>query len=159
MNKTNFQKIIDFHKAFELDNYEKHQLDFFDNKKLVKLRIDLIQEEFNELKKAIEDKDFTEVRDAIADLLYVTYGAASSFGINADKDYKEVHESNMTKLCINEEEAKKTVEDYKNKFKNGDEKYDSPNYKKSKDGIHYIVYNESTGKILKNINYKKVNFD
>ena len=61
-------------------------------------------------------------------------------------------------LVKTEEEAKKTVEDYKIKYKEGKSPYDSPNYKKSEDNIHYIVYNESTGKVLKSINYTPVKF-
>lgn len=157
-DKSNFKKIVEFHKAFGLDYHNEHQENCFDKKKLVKLRLDLIQEEFNELKEAIENRDFTEVRDAIGDLLYVTYGAAASFGINADKDYSTIHESNMTKLCKTQEEAIKTVESYKKKFLEGTSPYDSPDYKKSEDGIYYIVYNKSSGKVLKSINYTPVSF-
>lgn len=157
-DKTNFQKIIEFHKAFGLEYYKKHQEKCFDNTKLIKLRLDLIQEELNELKEAIEKKDFTEVRDAIGDILYVTYGAAASFGINADKDYNIIHKSNMTKLCKTEKEALETIESYKKKFVEGTSPYDTPAYKKSEDGVYYIVFNKSSGKILKSINYTPVSF-
>ena len=152
---SNFQKIVEFHKAFGLKHSDYHDQSSLDDDALVKLRLGLIEEEFNELKAAIKDKDFTEVRDAIADLLYVTYGTASSFGIQADDDYDIVHQSNMTKLCQTEEIAQETVEWYK---KNKNVVYDSPNYRRADDGVYWVVYNESTGKILKSIHYKEVQF-
>ena len=159
INKTNFEKIVEFHKAFGLDYNETHQKNCFDNKKLIKLRLDLIQEEFDELKEAIKERDFTEVRDALGDILYVVYGAAASFGIHSDKDYDIIHKSNMSKLCISEEEAKKTVEWYKEQYKNNKSPYDSPGFRKSNDNKYWVVYNKSTGKILKSINYTQVNFN
>ena len=156
---SNFEKIIEFHKAFGLEYHDTHQKDFFSKTKLVKLRLDLIQEEFDELKEAIKNKDFTEVRDAIGDILYVVYGAAASFGIEANKDYELIHNSNMSKLCVSEEEAKETVEWYQNKYSKNELPYDSPCFRKSNDGKYWVVYNKSSGKILKSINYTQVNFN
>lgn len=155
---TNFQKIREFHQTFGLDDHNEHQLDIFENKKLLKLRLDLIQEEFNELKQAILEKDFGEVRDAIGDILYVTYGAAASFGINADRDYDIIHRSNMSKAAQTEEIAKASVNNYIHKYEKGESPYDTPNYRLSDNGKYYIIYNESSGKILKAINYTQVNF-
>ena len=146
------------HNAFGLDNHDNHQLNIFDNKKLIKDRLNLISKEFEELKKAIKEKNFTKIRDAIGDILYVVYETAASFGIDADSDYDIIHDSNMTKLCRTEEEAKKTVSSYKQKFKDKTSPYDTPDYKKADDGVHYIVYNKSTGKVLKSINYTPVKF-
>ena len=70
----------------------------FPNDKIVKLRHDLILEELNELKEAIDQKDIKEVADALTDILYVTYGAGHAFGINLDKCFEEVQSSNMSKL-------------------------------------------------------------
>tara|TARA_B100001741_G_scaffold227944_1_gene189506 strand:+ start:411 stop:758 length:348 start_codon:yes stop_codon:yes gene_type:complete len=70
----------------------------FPNSKIVQLRIDLIQEELNELKEAINNKDIVEVADALTDILYVTYGAGHSFGIDLDSCFDEVQRSNMSKL-------------------------------------------------------------
>lgn len=155
---TNFQKIREFHNASGLDNHVEHQMNIFSEEKegLIKLRLDLIQEEFNELRDAIKNHDFPEVRDAIADILYVVYGAAASFGIDADRDYDLVHQSNMSKFCQTEELAQATVESYKKKFEEGNSPYDSPTYRLSSDGKYYVVYNETTGKILKSIDYKPV---
>ena len=71
----------------------------FPSDKVVKLRYDLIQEELLELKDAISKKDIKEVADALTDILYVTYGAGHAFGINLDKCFEEVQNSNMSKLA------------------------------------------------------------
>ena len=68
--------------------------------KINKLRINLIEEELDELKKAINDKDIKEVADALTDILYVTYGAGHAFGVNLDKCFLEVQNSNMSKLGL-----------------------------------------------------------
>ena len=70
----------------------------FPNDKIINLRLDLIREELSELKVAIEKKDIKEVADALTDILYVTYGAGHAFGINLDKCFEEVQNSNMSKL-------------------------------------------------------------
>ena len=69
--------------------------------KIIKLRYDLIQEELEELKEAIKDKNMVEIADALTDILYVTYGAGHAFGIDLDKCFNEVQESNMSKLGKN----------------------------------------------------------
>ena len=69
--------------------------------KINKLRIGLIEEELDELKKAINDQDIKEVADALTDILYVTYGAGHAFGINLDNCFSEVQNSNMSKLDSN----------------------------------------------------------
>ena len=73
----------------------------FPKEKIVKLRYELIKEELSELNKAIEDKNIEEVADALTDILYVTYGAGHAFGINLDKCFEEVQNSNMSKLDDN----------------------------------------------------------
>ena len=70
----------------------------FPSDKITSLRYDLIEEELGELKDAIEKKDIKEVADALTDILYVTYGAGHSFGIDLDKCFEEVQNSNMSKL-------------------------------------------------------------
>ncbi len=70
----------------------------FPNNKITKLRLDLIKEELSELEEAIEKKDIKEVADALTDILYVTYGGGHAFGINLDKCFEEVQNSNMSKL-------------------------------------------------------------
>ena len=126
-----------------------HKLDII-NKKNVNATI-----AFSELKDAIKERDFTEVIDALGDILYVVYGAGTSFGIDLDKAFSLIHDSNMTKLCKTEEEAVQTVEWYKA----NESRYDTPAYRLSDDKKYYVVYNKSTGKILKSINYSPVKFD
>ena len=70
----------------------------FPDKKTIQLRYDLIEEELKELKLAFDNKDLLEVADALTDILYVTYGAGHAFGINLDKCFEEVQNSNMSKL-------------------------------------------------------------
>ena len=70
----------------------------FSTDKINSLRYDLIKEELEELKVAMENKDLLEVADALTDILYVTYGAGHAFGINLDRCFEEVQNSNMSKL-------------------------------------------------------------
>ena len=70
----------------------------FPNEKIVQLRYDLIKEELDELNQAIKERDIKEVADALTDILYVTYGAGHAFGIDLDKCFNEVQDSNMSKL-------------------------------------------------------------
>jgi|TARA_Y100001970_G_scaffold261538_1_gene344782 predicted HAD superfamily Cof-like phosphohydrolase len=92
---TNFEKVGLFMKTFGQDIKIKPSLS---SEKINTLRINLIKEELDELKKAIEEKDILEIADALTDILYVTYGAGHAFGINLDKCFDEVQNSNMSKL-------------------------------------------------------------
>jgi len=92
---TNFESVRKFMKTFNQEIKEKVG---FPNDKTTSLRYDLIREELDELKEAIDNKDIKEVADALTDILYVTYGAGHSFGINLDKCFEEVQNSNMSKL-------------------------------------------------------------
>ena len=95
---TNFEKVGLFMKTFGQEVKTKPELS---NDKINDLRISLINEELEELKKAIEDNDILEVADALTDILYVAYGAGHAFGINLDKCFNEVQEANMSKLDSN----------------------------------------------------------
>ena len=92
---SNFSKVGIFMKTFGQDVKNKPS---FSTDKINKLRIDLIEEELDELKEAIKNKDLLEVADALTDILYVTYGAGHAFGIDLDKCFNEVQNSNMSKL-------------------------------------------------------------
>ena len=92
---TNFEKVKEFMTTFGQEVKDKAE---FPNKKIVELRKKLIDEEFNELKDAINENNLIEVADALTDILVVTYGAGVAFGIDLDKCFKEVHRSNMSKL-------------------------------------------------------------
>lgn len=296
MAKTNFEKVMEFNRAFDMVKSPKHYLSgtidefgrpefnslihyrpnlFQDEPKTIKLRLDLIKEEIEELNDAVKNNDIIETRDAIGDILYVVYGMCDVLGFNidrhlpsrlhgkysnirnglelferteqfvnhktntidfnnfirckiylneilktfentntdnnaqikeclrvinqyyekleeqcknyndnlndipdtlsdllmivytfailnnidADADFAIVHDSNMSKLCDTEEDAITTVADYEEKFKQGKSPYDSPYYYYLEDLNKWIIKNQSTGKALKNIKYKKVAFN
>ena len=92
---TNFNKVGTFMKTFGQEVKTKPS---FSTDKINKLRLDLIKEELTELTEAMNNKDLLEVADALTDILYVTYGAGHAFGINLDKCFEEVQNSNMSKL-------------------------------------------------------------
>ena len=92
---TNFEKVGLFMKTFGQEVKTKPS---FSTDKINKLRLDLIKEELEELKEAMNNKDLLEVADALTDILYVTYGAGHAFGIDLDKCFEEVQRSNMSKL-------------------------------------------------------------
>ena len=94
---SNFEHVKKFMKTFGQEVKEKAE---FPSNKIISLRYDLIREELDELKDAIEKKDIKEVADALTDILYVTYGAGHAFGINLDKCFEEVQNSNMSKLGV-----------------------------------------------------------
>ena len=92
---TNFEKVKLFMNTYGQEVKDKAE---FSDAKTNKLRIDLIKEELEELTQAMKDKNLLEVADALTDILYVTYGAGHAFGIDLDKCFDEVQNSNMSKL-------------------------------------------------------------
>lgn len=250
MIPTNYKQVEEFHIKFNHPIALEPQVDVFDiNPKLVQFRYSQVEEEFNELNTAFENKDFIECIDAICDLMYFVYGSFLAFGVNFDtyepmpkvrdfncapnnlnvftvddsafrtqmsllrqalslitlsseeKDFAnmikffaklettcrsigtllgvnvdacfaEVHRSNMTKLCMNEDIAIRTVEDYiqkkvkrdallegvsdvnqRAKIMEDNKAYEDPHYKY--DGTKYwIVYDRATTKILKSIDFE-----
>ena len=92
---TNFEKVGVFMKTFNQDVKDSSSLS---TDKINSLRISLINEELEELKQAISEKNLIEVADALTDILYVTYGAGHAFGLNLDACFNEVQKSNMSKL-------------------------------------------------------------
>ena len=97
---SNFDKVGTFMKTFGQEVKSKPS---FSTDKINKLRIDLIKEELDELQEAMKNNDLLEVADALTDILYVTYGAGHAFGIDLDKCFDEVQNSNMSKLGENGE--------------------------------------------------------
>ena len=95
---SNFRKVGIFMKTFGQEVKNKPS---FSTDKINKLRLDLIKEELSELTDAMNNKDLLEVADALTDILYVTYGAGHAFGIDLDKCFDEVQNSNMSKLDEN----------------------------------------------------------
>ena len=154
---TNFEKVVYFNTQFgvlqskslkpkpEILNTDPQQVEFC---------LKLIREEVAELEQAVKDKNYVEVVDALSDITYVVFGMAARIGVNLDDAFALVHENNMSKLCKTENEAMKSVEYYENnKSSLG---YDSPSYRKAPDGVHWVVYNQSTKKILKSVEWKPV---
>ena len=92
---SNFESVKKFMETFGQEIREKAS---FPDDKITLLRYELIKEELDELKEAIDSKDIKEVADALTDILYVTYGAGHAFGIDLDKCFEEVQNSNMSKL-------------------------------------------------------------
>ena len=92
---SNFEDVKKFMKTFGQKVITKPQ---FPDEKTMNLRLELIKEELNELEQAMNSKDLKEVADALTDILYVTYGAGHAFGIDLDKCFQEVQNSNMSKL-------------------------------------------------------------
>lgn len=153
---SNYEKVLEFNKAFGVKTNTTPQFDIFkNNDKLVQYRLSLIEEEFNELKEAVKTHDFTECLDGLGDSLYVIYGFFSALGVNGDDIFDIIHKSNMSKICDTENDAIETIKRYKEEIP---QRYDSPAYRKSDCGKYFVVYNESTMKILKSYKYQKVNF-
>ena len=119
---SNFNKVKTFMNTY---GQEVKNTPEFPDSKIVQLRIDLIQEELNELKEAINNNDIVEVADALTDILYVTYGAGHSFGVDLDRCFNEVQNSNMSKLG----EGGKPIYNESGKVMKGP-KYFKPNIKK-----------------------------
>tara|TARA_B100000787_G_C16198917_1_gene303165 strand:+ start:402 stop:773 length:372 start_codon:yes stop_codon:yes gene_type:complete len=118
---SNFNKVKIFMETFGQEVKTKPS---FSTNKINSLRYNLIKEELDELKIAIENKDLLEVADALTDILYVTYGAGHAFGIDLDKCFNEVQSSNMSKL----DESGKPIYNDSGKVMKGP-KYFKPNLK------------------------------
>ena len=137
-------QVADFHRTFQ---HPIKKIPEIPSKIRCDLRVALIQEELDELKKAIEKRDLVEIADALCDIQYVLSGAVLEFGLGEKfkELFDEVQRSNMSKLCKTEEEAKLTVKHYQ-------ENKDTKCYYK-KVGEKYMIYRESDNKTLKSINY------
>ena len=149
---SNFEMVVDFNTQFGVlqPGELKPKSDILEKDPATVQRcMKLVREEMAELEKAVIEKDFVETVDALADIIFVAHGMSCGIGVNMDDVFNIVYKSNMSKLCKNEDEAKETVKYYiDNKEKLG---YDSPTYRKAPDNINWVVYNESTKKVLKSI--------
>jgi len=103
---SNFEKVNTFMTTYGQEVKESAS---FPDENIIKLRLKLIKEELEELEQALNDKNILEVADALTDILYVTYGAGHSFGINLDACFEEVQRSNMSKL---DEDGKPIYNEY-----------------------------------------------
>ena len=149
MNKIDsLNQVGEFHKTFNAPILETPQIP---SKQRCELRVNLLQEELNELKQAIEDGDIVEVADALADLQYVLSGAVLEFGLGEKfvELFDEVQRSNMSKACNSVQEALATLSYYKQK--DGTE-----GYYKEVNG-KFIVYRNGDDKVLKSVNYSEAN--
>ena len=137
-------QVAEFHRTFNAPILDIPQIP---SEQRCELRVNLLQEELNELSQAIKDNDLVEIADALADLQYVLSGAVLEFGLG-DKFvelFNEVQRSNMSKACDTQQEALMTLSHYKKK--DGTEGY----YKKING--KWLVYRASDDKVLKSINY------
>ncbi len=137
--------VAEFHDMFSLPILECPEIP---SEKRCELRINLLQEELNELKEAIEDKDIVEIADALADLQYVLSGAILEFGLASrfKELFDEVHSSNMSKTCDSMEEAEETQRHYL-------ENKETKSFIIEKND-QFLVYREGDKKVLKSINYR-----
>jgi phosphoribosyl-ATP pyrophosphohydrolase len=155
-NVSNFQKVLDFNTQFGVvqnKTLTPNPTIFDTDPQKVEFCLKLIREEAKETEEAVKNKDFVETVDGLVDQLYVIYGMLARIGVDADKAFDLVHENNMSKLCKTEEEAQRSVKYYVDASALG---YDSPCYRKAPDDVHWVVYNRSTNKILKSIEWKPV---
>ena len=119
---SNFEKVKNFMTTYGQEVKESAS---FPDENIIKLRLKLIKEELEELEQALNDKNLLEVADALTDILYVTYGAGHSFGINLDACFEEVQRSNMSKL---DEDGKPIYNEYGKVMKGPN--FSKPNLKK-----------------------------
>ena len=156
MSKTRFQEpsplndVAEFHRTFNMPVLDSPAIP---DKNRCALRVNLLQEELDELKAAIEEKDITAVADALADLQYVLSGAILEFGLAEKfKDlFEEVQRSNMSKVCADYETAQETIAYYHTKDGTKGYIHDS--------GEGFLVYRESDRKVLKSVKYSPADLE
>lgn len=144
MKSKHLEMVSDFHKTFKVPVLDEPQIP---SKDRCELRVNLLQEELDELKQAIEDNDLTEVLDAFCDISYILNGSILEFGLQNifDDAFNEVQRSNMSKACDTMQDAIATLAHYKQK--DGTE-----GYYKEVNG-KWIVYRNGDNKVLKSIKY------
>lgn len=138
------ESVAQFHETFKAPILDNPQIP---SRERCELRVSLLQEELNELKEAIENKDITEIADALADIQYVLSGAVLEFGLKDkfDELFAEVQRSNMSKACSTMQEAVATLSHYKQK--------DGTEGRYEKVGDKWVVYRNSDDKVLKSVEY------
>lgn len=144
------ESVKEFHETF---NHPVLSNPTIPNNSRCELRINLMQEELNEIKEGIENNDITEIADGLCDLMYVLVGSIHEFGLSNkfEELFKEVQRSNMSKACNNEQEAIDTVKFYLNR--------DNTIAEYKQKGEKWIVYRKSDNKLLKSINYSSANLE
>lgn len=169
-NHSNFSKVCIYNLSMiEQTGVEYQQLNYKDYKDgnimkqilsndkthLVKSQLTRLKELIKTLHSCVSSQNFTDIKNTLLMLLIKTYRLGQFLSIDLDESFKIVHNSNMSKLCSTELQAQETVDLYKK----NDERYDTPNYRLSYNQKYWVIYNESTGKILKNKDYIPANFD
>ena len=150
---TNYEKVLDYCKKISMV-FPSTTREVFANPIIIRdYYLKNIQDDLAELVLWVEKKNIDEVIYALTQMLFTAYAMGTTLGINMDHGFSLVHDSNMSKVCKTEDIARATVQYYKDAFHEGKEPYDTPNYRLSDDGQYYIVFNESTCKILKSIEY------
>lgn len=141
---NSLNQVAEFHKTFNAPILDTPQIPSIDR---CNLRINLMQEELDEIKEAIENNDLVEVADGLCDLMYVLCGSIHEFGLGEKfvDLFNEVQRSNMSKACNSELEAQATIEHYK-------QKDGTKGYYKENNG-KWLVYREEDDKVLKSISY------
>jgi predicted HAD superfamily Cof-like phosphohydrolase len=141
---NSLNQVADFHRTFNAPILDTPQIP---SEQRCELRVNLLQEELNELSQAIKDNNLVEIADALCDIQYVLSGAVLEFGLGEKfvDLFNEVQRSNMSKACDTQQEALMTLSHYKKK--DGTEGY----YKKING--KWLVYRVSDDKVLKSINY------
>jgi predicted HAD superfamily Cof-like phosphohydrolase len=140
--------------AFNMGNRIEIDLDYKVLKqKYARLNISDIEDSYTFLVEAIEQQDKNAVGTHLENLIMYCYEALIHLGIHPAESFEIVHRSNMSKLCVSEEEAIATIKSYEN-----DSRYDTPTYRESKSKGKWIIFNESTKKVLKSINYTAADF-
>jgi len=124
---------------------------FLDNQGFLKY-VEELGDSYTRLEQATNNKRFNDTIRATMDVIYNTYVLGILLGVDLDESTRMVHESNMSKICSSDEEAQTNVDWYRK----NETRYDSPNFRKSEFTEGFVVFNESTGKILKNVNYHAV---
>ena len=145
---NSLNQVADFHRTFNAPILDTPQIP---SEQRCELRVNLLQEELNELSQAIKDNDLVEITDALCDIQYVLSGAVLEFGLG-DKFvelFNEVQRSNMSKACNTQQEALMTLSHYKKKDW-------TEGYYKKING-KFLVYRASDDKVLKSINYSPAN--
>ena len=152
----NLDKQLDMYDDYCLTLTHTVQKDIFNtNPKMLNMLLTQMQDKLQLLKDATAAKNFDWTIRVLTNIRYVTMCMYVLIGIDPDEAFEIVHSSNMSKLCSSEEQAKETVEWYLENEK----RYDSPKYRLSDCGKYWVIFNESTSKILKNKYYTAANFD
>ena len=137
-------QVAEFHETFNAPILDNPQIP---SKERCDLRINLMQEELNEIKEAIENDDLVEISDGLCDLMYVLAGSILEFGLGEKfvNLFNEVQRSNMSKSCSSSDEAQKTIEHYLKRD-------GTKGYMKEMNG-KWLVYREGDDKVLKSVGY------